>query len=277
MLKKTIKKTFIGIIGVGMVGNALRKYFNKNGYKLFLYDKGKNIGSMEEVNKADVIFICVPTPFDKKGGFDLSFVEESCVNIRGSKIIIIKSTVLPGTTEKLQKIYPQHKFLFNPEFLVEKRADKDMQNPERQIIGYTGSSRKLAQKILSILPDAVFKKVIKASEAEMVKYFGNTFLSIKVIFGNQMYDLCNNLGISYDHVKECVSADKRIGPSHLDIYDSGYRGYGGKCLPKDIKSLIQFADGRGIDLKLHKTAEEINNNLMKEQGIDDPEKFSKRQ
>ena len=277
MQEKLLKDLKIGIIGVGMVGGALRRYFEKKGVRLFLYDEGKNLSSLEEVNQADVIFICVPTPFNKEKGFDLSCLEKTGQNIKGQKIVVIKSTVWPGTTEKFQKKHPQHKFLFNPEFLVEEKADEGMQNPGRQIIGYTENSRDVSEEILRILPRAPFEKIIPATEAEMVKYFGNTFLSTKVIFGNQIYELCQKLGIDYEIVRESASADKRIGYSHLDVRHGGYFGYGGKCLPKDIRALIQFADKNGVDLKLHKAVEEINNQLMKEQGIKDQEKFSKRE
>ena len=271
-----INKKTIGICGVGMVGGALKRYFEKKGAKPFLYDKGKNLGSIEQVNQADIIFICVPTPFDKEKGFDLSFVEDACKNISSQKIIVIKSTVLPGTTEKFQQKYPHHKFLFNPEFLTELTADQDMQYPDRQIIGYTKQSCNIAGDILQILPLAPFKKIIPAAEAEMVKLFGNTWFSTKVVFANQMYDLCQKLGIDYEKVKEAAGADKMIGKTHLEIFHKGYRGYGGKCLSKDIKALIRFADDQGIDLKLHKLVEEINNQLMEKQGVEDPEKFSKR-
>ncbi|GAI10197.1 unnamed protein product [marine sediment metagenome] len=126
MQEKSLKNLRIGVCGVGMVGGALKNYFEKKGIKPLLYDKGKNLGSIKEVNQADIIFICVPTPFDKEKGFDLSFIEAACQNISGGKIVVIKSTVLPGTTEKLQKKYPQHKFLFNPEFLSEATADFDI-------------------------------------------------------------------------------------------------------------------------------------------------------
>jgi UDPglucose 6-dehydrogenase len=271
-----LKDSKIGIVGVGMVGGALERYFGKITNKIFVYDKGRGMGSMDEVNKADIIFMCVPTPFDKNKGFDLSYIEDACAKVDGEKIIVIKSTVLPGTTETLQNKYPKHRFLFNPEFLVEATADYNMNHPERQIVGYTKESQSLANDLISILPSAPFKKAMPVTEAEMVKYFGNTWLALKVSFANQMFDLCQKLEIDYDTVKDSAAADSRIGNSHLDVLHSGYRGYGGKCLPKDIKALIQLGDFYGVDLKLHKTAEEINSALMKAQDIEDPEKFIKK-
>jgi len=267
----------IGIVGVGFVGKALRQYFEKQKKPLLLYDKFKNIGSFEQINQADVVFICVPTPFNKEKGFDLSFVEDIVYKIEGEKIIVIKSTVLPGTTEKLQEKYSQHKFLFNPEFLTETSPDQDFAYPDRQIVGYTKQSFNVAEDILNLLPLAPTMKLLPATEAEMVKYFGNAFLSTKVIFANQIYDLCQKLGINYEMVAECAGADKRIGRSHLTVWHQGKRGYAGKCLPKDTKSFIEFADEQEIDLKLLRMVDEINDKLLKDQGIKDPEKLSKRE
>lgn len=269
----------IGICGVGMVGGAVSNYFKSKGMDPLLYDPYKNLGSAEEVNGSDIVFICVPTPYLKNGkGFDLSYVENVCENMKGERILVIKSTVLPGTTEKLQEKYPQHKFLFNPEFLSEATADEDMQNPDRQLLGYTERSKDVAEDVLSLLPKAPYEKTMSATEAEMVKYFNNTFNAIKVIFANQMYDLCQTLNINYDNVMEAAAKSKFIKTKdHLKVWHKDFRGYGGKCLPKDIRALIKFADSLDVDLKLHRTAEEINNKLMKEQGIDDPEKLSKRE
>ncbi|RLC34969.1 MAG: hypothetical protein DRZ76_01450 [Candidatus Nealsonbacteria bacterium] len=266
--------TKIGIVGVGMVGGAMQRYFEKKeGLELFLYDKGKNLGSPEEVNKAEVVFVCVPTPYLKDGkGFDLSYVEETMEMLNGEKVVVIKSTVMPGTTEMLQKKYPNHKLLMNPEFLTEETADQDMMYPDRQIVGYTEKSQTVAGDVMQLLPLAPFERIIPATEAELVKYFGNTWFSVKVSFANQMYDLCQKLGVDYDRMVEAAAADKRIGRTHLNVWHKGYRGYGGKCLVKDIRALIQLANAKGIDLKIHKVAEEINNELMKQQGIDDPEK-----
>jgi UDPglucose 6-dehydrogenase len=276
MENKAIDKK-IGIIGVGMVGGALRRFFESSGIKPFLYDKYKELGSPEEVNESEIIFVCVPTPFDKKKGFDISYVENAFDLIKSPKIVVIKSTVVPGTTEKFQKKYPFHKVLFNPEFLVEKDADRGMRNPDRQIVGFTKESYDFADDILNILPEAPFQKKVSATEAEMVKYFGNNFLAMKVIFANQVYNLCEKLKMDYDVIAECASRDERIGESHLDVNHGGYRGYGGKCLPKDIRAFIQFADANGVDLRLHKVIEELNDELMKMQNIDDPENFSIRE
>jgi UDPglucose 6-dehydrogenase len=264
-----IKNTKIGVIGLGMVGGALQRYFERKSVELFLYDKDKKIGSSDEVMKADYIYICVPTPPTTDFHCDVSIVEEVVKLIdekkTGKKVVIIKSTVVPGTTERLQKQYPDLVLLFNPEFLTELKADYDMCYPERQIVGYTSNSLLEAKEVLEQLPRASFEKIISATEAEMVKYFGNCFLAVKVIFANQMYDLCQKLNINYNIVKDAVVGDSRIGQSHLEIWHNGYRGYGdmvvSKCLPKDSKALIKFADDLGIDLELLKVVDKTNTNL----------------
>lgn len=259
----------IGISGVGMVGGAVNNYFQNNNVFPFLYDPVKNIGSEDDLNKAEVVFICVPTPYLKDGpGFELSYVRESCKNLKGEKIVVIKSTVLPGTTESLQKEFPQHKFLFNPEFLSEDTADHDMKFPDRQIVGYTKKSKDVARDILNILSRSPYEKIMVSTEAEMVKYFNNNFNAVKVIFANQIYDLCQALNINYDNVMKSAAKSKFIRTKdHLKVWHKKFRGYGGKCLPKDIRAIIQMADSLGVDLKLYKVVEEINDKLMKDQGI----------
>lgn len=259
-MSQLTKQKKVAVIGVGMVGGALSRVLTEP----LIYDKYKRIGSIKGINQADIIFICVPTPFDRKRGFDVSHIEDAFKIIKGSKIIVIKSTVLPGTTEMFQKKYPRHKILFNPEFLTEESADQDMKYPDRQIVGYTKKSYNVAKDILQILPLAPFERIIPATEAEMAKYFGNCWFGLKVVYANQIYDLCQKLGVAYDRVKECAAADKRIGLSHLDIFHKGYRGYGGKCIPKDTQALIEQGDKLGLDLKLLKISEEINQALTKE-------------
>ena len=257
-------KTKIGIVGMGFLGGAVKYWFDKQEFPAFFYDKYKGVGSVEEINNAEIIFICLPTPFleEENKGFDDSAIWETLDLIDGQKIIVIRSTVLPGSTEKYQKNFPHHKFLMNPEFLVAKTAIQDFINPNRQIIGCTEVSKDVAENVLKILPKAPFEKIVSATEAEMIKYFGNVFLANKLIFANQMYDICQKIGADYETVKECAGSDSRIGLSHFDVLCDGYRGYSGACLPKDTKALIQFAQKVGVDAKLLKTIDEINNKLI---------------
>ncbi|HUC01836.1 MAG TPA: hypothetical protein VMA75_02945 [Candidatus Paceibacterota bacterium] len=262
-MKKRIK---VGIIGLGYVGGAVNKWFvgNKALYEVFRYDKYKNIGSIKEVNRADIIFVAVPTPFTPGKGYDDSAVREAIANVRDGAVIVIKSTVMPRSTERFQKQYPKKTILFNPEFLRAKTAAKDFLHPDRQLVGYGAPKGKgAAKKVLAILPRAPYEKIMKAREAEMVKYFGNAFLSARVIFANQIYDICTAAGIDYEAVKEAASRDPRVGPSHFTIFDEGYRGYGGLCLPKDVNALIQFGRSVRADLGLLRSLEKINKKLRR--------------
>jgi UDPglucose 6-dehydrogenase len=261
----------IGIMGTGMVGGAVRRYYESRGVTPYVYDKGKNEGSVADVNRADLVFICVPTPYDDaKGGFDLSFVKEAIGNLTGEKVVVLKSTIMPGSTEALQKEFPQHKIMYNPEFLTEMTADQDMSFPDRQILGVTEKSFTVAADVMALLPLAPYERIMPATAAEMVKYFGNTWFSTKVTFANQMYELCQRLGVEYDQVRDGVAADKRIGRTHLEIFHKGYRGYGGKCLPKDTRALIQLGERVGAPMRLLKLVEELNNELHRLQGLEPP-------
>jgi len=257
------KKFKIGIIGLGTVGKAVKYWFDKETYPLFLYDKYKKIGSIQEVNKAEIVFICVPTPFHEKSGYDDTAVIEALNVLSPPKIVVIKSTILPGSTEKFQKQFPKHKILFNPEFLRYKTALKDFFSPNTQIIGYTTKSKIVAKRIVDILPKASYQKVVPSKEAEMVKYFRNCFLSLRVIFANQVYDLCQKLEINYELVKELAGYDPRIGHSHFNIFQDGYRGYSGPCLDKDLKAFIQFAKSHKVTPSLLKEIDKINNELLR--------------
>lgn len=256
------KKYKVGIAGLGMVGGAVKRYFDqKPNYKVYGYDK-KGIGSIEELNRTDFIYLCLPTPYIPEIGCDTSIVEEVVSQLDKGKIIIIKSTVIPGTTQKLQEMYPNHKFLFNPEFLTEVTADNDMNYPDRQIIGYTKESYTIAKDVLQQLPLAPFERIVRSEEAEMIKYFGNNWFALKVIFCNQMYDICQKAGIDYEAVKDGAAADKRIGRTHLDIFHKGGRGAGGKCLRKDLGAMVEFAKQNDCESPLLNEAQKINDYLL---------------
>lgn len=262
------KRETIGIMGAGFVGGALLKYFRLvKKLRPLVYDKYKRLGSLADINRADVVFVCVPTPFHPRKGFDLSFVEDALKSIAGQKIVVIKSSIIPGTTETLQKNFSRHKLLFNPEFLREAFAVYDMAHPDRQIIGTTGQSRGVAHRVMKLLPKAPYQKIIPALEAEIIKYMANSFLALRVVFANEFYDICARLGADYKLVKEAVGHDPRIGHSHFDVSHGGYRGYGGSCFPKDVNAIIQLAELKNIQTKLLKAMRAINRKYLNQSGL----------
>lgn len=272
MQKKSHLGLKIGVIGIGMVGSQVLRYFEEvKGYRreknLFAYDVDLSKNYRDDVAKADIIFLCVPTPRISDGSLDISTISEalarlnSSISSPGQKIIILKSTVPPGTTEFLQNKYPQFKFLFNPEFLTASQAWADFLNPDRQIVAPTKAAREFASDILSLLPIGMFQSPSMlstyehfygtATEAELSKLFGNSYGATRVAFGNIWADICEGLQtffkeegidgeVRYDYVKRMVGADKRIGPYWFDVFHGGYRGIGGMCLPKDFSGLMAF-------------------------------------
>ncbi|MBI5288948.1 MAG: hypothetical protein HY873_08240 [Chloroflexi bacterium] len=248
----------IGIMGEGIVGGALRVYLEGKGHAVRLFDPPKGHDSIASLADADIVFICVPTPYTPGYGFDDRHLLGAVTSLHGSKTVVIKSTVLPGTTEMLQDRIPQHRFLFNPEFLREATALDDFLRPDRQIVGCTSTSAGEAERVMKLLPRAPFERVCSASEAELAKYAANSFLAVKVSYANEMFDLCDRLRLDYDVVRDIVGADARIGDSHLQVLYDGYRGYGGKCLPKDSHALLDLAHSIGVDLHVLRAADHVN-------------------
>lgn len=252
------QRDVIGIIGAGVVGGSLLQYLQEQGRDVRVYDPPKGHDSIEALVDANIVFVCVPTPYTNGVGFDDSFLLDAVGRIAGERAVVIKSTVLPGTTELLQERFPQHRFMFNPEFLREVSAYEDFVRPDRQIVGCTDASKADAQRVMDLLPRAPFERICSASEAEMAKYVANSFLAVKVSYANEVFDLCSRLGIEYAQVRDMVAADARIGVSHMDVHDAGYRGYAGKCLPKDSKSLLDLARSFGIEMRVLGAADRVN-------------------
>lgn len=266
-------KQRLGIIGYGIVGQALAYGFSqpdiKDKYEIRYYDKYKETQSKEEVIKnSEFIFICLPTPMkEDESGIDLSIIEESIAQItpmtdNTDKIIVLKSTVVPGTTGVLEKKYPKTNFAFNPEFLTEANYLEDFINADRNIIGANNdlTSRRVVALYRQRFPHTKIFQT-DSTTAEMVKYMANAYLASKVIFANEMYAICQALGIKYEEVKSMVVADHRIFDSHLDVTTA--RGFGGKCFPKDIVALIGRAKDLKVDPKLLETVWSINKKIRK--------------
>jgi UDPglucose 6-dehydrogenase len=258
----------IGVIGLGIVGKTLFDWLKKKKIDVKGYDKFKNIGSREELKDREVIFLCLPTPYNKKTGYDLSALIENIEFFKEPKIFVIRSTVLPGTTENFQKKYKKHYFLFNPEFLREADPWGTFIETDLQIIGYTQKSKKFAKDILELLPKAKnLNTIMPATEAEIIKQAVNSFLAMKVIFANQIYELIKKLKANYNFVRKGLENERRLGKSHFDVLHGGYRGFGGKCLPKDLSALIVHYKKLKLKPELFETIWKINFQYLKKQKL----------
>jgi len=234
----------IGCIGQGFIGGNYANTFEAHGYTVVRYAlEEPYCENKAQIAECDIVFIAVPTP-TTPDGFDASVVEDALTCVGPGKVAVIKSTVLPGTTNTLQERYPHITLLFSPEFLREASAADDAAHPERNIIGVPvddDEHRSAAETVMGLLPEAPFSRIMSAIEAELVKYAGNNFLAMKVIYANLLYDFAHAVGADYDVVKEALGADDRIGQSHLAVVDaSGHpgalpgRGAGGHCFIKDL-------------------------------------------
>jgi UDPglucose 6-dehydrogenase len=246
----------IGIIGGGVLGSAAKQYY-KNA-KVFDVNPDKSPNTLEEVMGQDFVFICVPTLIgDNGGGIDLSHIEDVFGKLKPGPTYILKSTVVPGTTESLQGLFPDLKIVYSPEFLTEKFAAEDFAFPDKNIVGFTSKHKDAAAAVARILPTAN-TIMVSSTEAETIKYALNSYYAIKVIFGNELFELCEALNINYNAVHRGLVADKRVNNSHFQILHGDFRGFGGHCLPKDTAAIVKHADDLGVDMGLIRAAIESN-------------------
>jgi len=246
MEKKDLK---IGFIGQGFIGKNYADDFEERGFKVVRYDTLKPFNkNKDEIKECDIVFIAVPTP-TTPDGFDYSIVEGVVGLVGEGKTAVIKSTMQPGSTEKIANKYPDVFVMHSPEFLREKHAAYDARHPDRNIVGYAKDTDKYKQKaeeVLKILAKSDYNKTMDVRSAELIKYIGNCFLTTKVVFFNVMYDIADKLELDWESIRDSVAADPRIGPSHTKIlHESGHgggmkRGAGGHCFIKDFAAVREL-------------------------------------
>ena len=253
----------IGFIGQGWIGRNYANDFEARGYEVIRYAlEAEYVGNKKKIAECTIVFIAVPTPTTEKG-FDDSYVRSALTVVAPGTSVVIKSTLLPGTTEKLQEVFSKLFVFHSPEFLVEKTAAYDAANPNRNIVGVpqeTDEHKKRAEQILSVLPTAPYVKIMPARDAEFVKYAGNCFLFTKVVFMNLLYDLIEKAGADWDMVRDAFVHDPRIGISHTQPVIAGGRGAGGDCFIKDFEAFRRMytefvGDEKGsaiLEMEAHK-------------------------
>tara|TARA_R100000388_G_scaffold94903_1_gene84095 strand:- start:75 stop:926 length:852 start_codon:yes stop_codon:yes gene_type:complete len=247
-------KTKIGIVGQGFVGTAIREglshIFNMQTYDKFK-EEASTCSSLEELSrKVEILFVCLPTPMNKDGSCNLSIIESVIEELDGYKnnnIAIIKSTIPPGTTERLNSQCQNLKVVFSPEFLTEANFIDDFKNQNRVIIGGPRpASTKVKNLFTKAFPGITIIKT-GSNTAESVKYFTNCFLAVKVGFANEFKQICDKVNVDFDKVVEYGLYDKRIGSTHFSVPGpDGRLGFGGSCFPKDLNALISIASESGV-------------------------------
>lgn len=259
------------IVGFGVVGTSTAAALSKAGVSIDVVDPDKGHDDYGKLN-AGWIFICVPTPYDgnQPGACDVDAVWDvaRAIDSRGGRKqplglpgVVLRSTVPPGTTDKLQEAFPHLSIVHWPEFLTEVTSVRDGLEPSRVVIGYTDKSIVAAVKLLDLCQHAPFIELVPARAAEMVKYMANTFYATTVSFANQVYDLCQKVGVDYEVVRRCAEHDPMMARFHLDVHHKGSRGYAGKCLPKDAKALRSFAAQNQVTLSVLDAADDYNDKL----------------
>ncbi len=266
------KKT-VAIIGHGYVGKAVRSFFEGH-FNVLVFDVAQpdiSVSEAEINKKADLAVICVPTPMSDDGTADLAMVEKS-VSWLKTPLILIKSTIPPGTTATLSKKYKKS-IAFSPEYIGEGnyvipfwKGYPDPHDMKRHDFVIVGGDKKVTSKIMLF-----FKTVLGAepryfetdsTTAELVKYMENSFLATKVTFCNEFFDIAKGLGVDYNELRELWLLDGRVGRSHTVVFEDR-RGFGGKCLPKDVTALVKASTKAGYKPKLLTAVLDTNKEIRK--------------
>ena len=240
--------TTVGIVGFGHVGKVMARLFPEAA----IYDCNipEYTGTRDAVNAADICFVCVPTPEAPDGEADISAVAE-VVGWLSSGIIVIKSTVPPGATSKLRASSGK-RVVFSPEYYGESRyhhpwADDPAAWPYTIVAGDPADTRPVIALLAGVLgPQKIYRQV-EPEVAELSKYMENTWIGAQVLFAWQFGLLSEAFGVDYWECRELWALDPRVSPWHTALFD-GAPGFGGKCLPKDIRAITEAGRAAGCDV-----------------------------
>lgn len=238
----------IGIAGIGVVGGAILKSFQEHNIDVVAYDKFKNVGNPELLLGTDIVFLCLPTLYDDMlQAYDKSSLHEVCnfLSINNYPgLVVVKCTVEPTTSQHLADIYKLN-IIHNPEFLTARTAYEDFHNQSHIIIGRTSRAtddhiNKLVNFYGSYYPQAQIT-LCSSTESECTKLFCNCFYAVKVQFFNEIYLLCQKLGVDYNNIRNAMLKNGWINPMHTQVPGTdGKLSYGGMCFPKDTNALLSF-------------------------------------
>tara|TARA_A100001015_G_scaffold310178_1_gene411048 strand:+ start:2279 stop:3055 length:777 start_codon:yes stop_codon:yes gene_type:complete len=254
----------IGIIGKGVLGTSIFNFFELK-INVLVYDKYKNIGNFDNILNTDILFLCLPSLFKEEiKEYDIDEIKETCNLLRENKykgIIILKSTVLPGTTEMLNKEYGLN-IIHNPEFLSEKTATDDFKNQKHIVLGGEELD-KCINFFKRYFPDIEYS-YLTSKESELMKIAVNNFYSTKIMFFNELFILSQNINTSYEKVKEAMLKNKWINPMHTKVPGNNNKlGFGGMCFPKDTSAYYNYLKKNSEYYEIAKATVEQNKTIRK--------------
>lgn len=241
-------KMKISVIGLGCVGNAIYKSFMNKNMNVIPYDKYKDIGTLKECLTSDIMFLCLPTPYDDiKKEYDKSSIIETLSYLEENKytgIVVLKSTVEPETTYNLSLSYPNLKIIHSPEFLTARTAYEDFHNQKHIVIGKTSNTNdediNIIVSFFKTHYDAEIS-ICSSTESEMMKICCNSFYSVKVQFFTEIYLMCKANKTQYNTVRDLMLKNNWIHHMHTIIPGPDNQiSYGGMCFPKDTNALNQY-------------------------------------
>lgn len=254
----------IGIIGWGAVGSAVGEGFMMLGHDVSKHDPKYNT-TINAVLHTEIVFICVPTPSDERGQCDISIVHETIDILKSNNykgIIALKSTSVPGTTQSIIDKYQDDNICFVPEFLRERMALEDfVKNHEVLAVGCKSDiAWSKVCEAHSFLPKNTVR--MTPTEAEILKYYSNTFNALRIIFANAMYELSEKLNCDYKIILETFLMRGTSTPDYLSC-SPNLRGYGGMCLPKDVKAMASLFKNLDLPFDIFNTIDSDNSKLLK--------------
>jgi UDPglucose 6-dehydrogenase len=248
----------VAIVGFGAVGKGISQLFPA----AVAYDPPLGLGSRDEVNRCRFAFVAVPTPMRDDGSADTSIVEEVTSWIEAD-YIILRSTVPVGTTDRLRTATGKA-IVFQPEYGPAETPDHPFNNLRNVRWAILGGDRADTVAVADLYKTTFSADFViaqtDARTAELTKYMENAYLAMKVTFCNEFYDIAEAHGIDYNELRELWLLDPRIGRSHTFVLPFS-RGFGGRCLPKDLSSIIHSATKAGVKPRLLEAIRSVNDSI----------------
>jgi UDPglucose 6-dehydrogenase len=247
----------ITIAGYGSIGTYIESVFGQR-HEMRVYDPPLGLASPEDLVDTDFVFICVPTQPREDGSCDTSIVEEIVRRASPRVAIVCESTVSPGTTQRLIRETGKP-LVFVPEYAGEDSTHPFRDTSTRRFFvygGYDPAASAVRDLFAGVYSGEAEHFIVPPATAEMVKYMENSFLAMKVAFCNEFYDLCDAFGVDYEEARKLWLQDWRIGESHTLVTQE--RGYGGKCLPKDVAAICASGREAGIPMEIMEAVQHAN-------------------